>query len=76
MGEQAILMGGKKRRPGKQTQIHGVEVVAKARAGDFAGLDRAAGDVRALDDGNLPALAGKMERGASPLMPAPTTTAS
>ena len=44
--EQAILMRGKKRRASKQAQIHRVEIVAKAREGDFAGLDRAAGDAR------------------------------
>ena len=61
--EQAILVRGKKRRAGKQAQIHRVEVVAKARPGDFRGLDRAAGHVGALDDQHLPAFGGEMQRG-------------
>ena len=64
---KAILVGGKERRAGKQAQIHRIEVVAKAGPRDFAGLDRAAGNFRALDDGDLPALGGKMQRGGEPV---------
>ena len=67
VGGEAILVGGKERRAGKQAQIHRIEVVAKAGQRDFAGLDRAAGNIRALDDGDLPALGGKMQRGGEPV---------
>ncbi len=67
VGEQAIFMRGKKWRAGKHAQVHGVKVVAKARPGDFAGLHRAAGNVGALDDGDLPAFGGEMDSGRKPI---------
>ena len=63
VGDEAILVRGKKRRAGEHAQVHRVKVVAKARPRDFAGLDCAAGNVGALDDGDLPALGGEMHRG-------------
>ena len=59
---EPILVGGKKRRAGEHAQIYCVEVVTKAGQRDFAGLDRAAGDVGRLDDGDLPAFGGQMQR--------------
>ncbi len=56
VGEQAILVRGEKRRAGEHAQIHRVEVVTKTGPGDFAGLDRAAGRIGALDHCDLPAL--------------------
>ena len=61
--EQAILVGGKKRRAGEQAEIHGVKVVAKTGQGDLGGLHRAAGGFSALANGDFPALAGEMKRG-------------
>ena len=63
VGDEAILVRGKKRRAGEHAQVHRIKVVAKARPRDLAGLDRAAGDVGALDHGDLPALGGEMDGG-------------
>ena len=63
VGEQAILVRGEKRRAGEQAQIHRIKVVAKARPGHFRGLDRAAGNLSALDHHHLPTLGGEMHGG-------------
>jgi hypothetical protein len=53
-----------------------VEVVPEAGQRDLGGLDRTACDRRALEDENLPSLAERCTAAASPLTPAPMTTAS
>ena len=58
--EQPVFVRGEKRRTREQAQIHRVEIVAKPGTRDLAGLDRAAGDVGALDHGDFPAFSGEM----------------
>ena len=65
--KQSILVGGKERRAGKQAQIHRIEVMTEAGPRDLAGLDRAAGDFRAFEDGDLPALGGEVQRRRQPV---------
>ena len=74
--EQAILMRGKKRRAGKQSQIHRVEIVAKAGEGDFCRLDRAAGHLARSTTSTFQPLAARCSAAARPFTPAPITIAS
>jgi hypothetical protein len=61
-GGEPFLVSGKERRTGKQGEVHGVEVMPKTRKRDFAGLDRAAGDLGTLQHHDFPTLAGEMKR--------------
>ena len=63
-----IFMGGEKWRSRKQGEVHRAEVVAEARQGDFAGLDRAARLARLLDHRDRPAAVQEVDRGGEAVM--------
>ena len=77
VARQRRAIGGDEGRAGEQAEVHREQIVPKARQRRLARLHRAARDGVALENADLPALRGEMDRASpDPLCPAPMTIAS
>src|SRR6516225_6623744 len=69
MRGQLLPVSGEERRAGKEAEVGGEEIMPEAGHGDFARLHRAAGLVRAFNNGDLPALGREVHRRGEAVVP-------